>query len=68
MLAIASHLKQPAAISRCTRTADSSTLEVMTIHTTPELEAKLNEIARRTGRDVNTIAHEALEQYVDYEG
>ena len=40
----------------------------MTIHPTPELEAKLTEIARRTGRDVNAIAQEALEQYIDHYG
>lgn len=39
----------------------------MTIHPTPDLEAKLTEIARRTGRDVNAIAQEALEQYVDHD-
>ena len=38
----------------------------MTIHPTPDLEAKLTEIVRRTGRDVNAIAQEALEQYVDH--
>jgi predicted transcriptional regulator len=39
----------------------------MTIHPTPELEAKLTDIARRTGRDVNALAQEALEQYVEAE-
>ena len=39
----------------------------MTIHPTPELEAKLLEIARRTGRDVEAVAQEALEQYVDHD-
>lgn len=39
----------------------------MTIETTPELEAKLTEIARRTGRDVNTLAREALERFIDHD-
>ncbi len=39
----------------------------MTIHPTPELQAKLDDLARRTGRDVETLAQEALERYVDYE-
>jgi predicted transcriptional regulator len=39
----------------------------MTIHLTPELGAKLHDIARRTGRDVNAIAQEALERFVAHE-
>lgn len=39
----------------------------MIIHSTPELQAKLDDLARRTGRDVETLAREALERYVDYE-
>jgi predicted transcriptional regulator len=39
----------------------------MTIHPTPDLKAKLDEIARRTGRDMNALAEEALQRYVDDE-
>jgi predicted transcriptional regulator len=39
----------------------------MTIHPTSELQARLDGLARRTGRDVETLAQEALERYTDYE-
>lgn len=39
----------------------------MTIHPSPELEARLHELARRTGRDVDALAQEALERFVDHE-
>ena len=39
----------------------------MTIHPTPELEARLSDIARRTGRDVDSVAQEALARYVEAE-
>lgn len=38
----------------------------MTFTTTPELEAQLVKIARASGRDLNTVHDEAIQQYVEH--
>jgi len=39
----------------------------MSIEPTPELAAKLSDIARRRGRDLNSLANEVLAEYVEYD-
>ena len=41
-------------------------LAAMELHLTPETEAKLNELARRTHRGTDELLQEAVEQLVTY--
>jgi predicted transcriptional regulator len=38
----------------------------MELHLTPETEAKLNDLARRTGRGTNELLEEAVDHLVSY--
>lgn len=39
----------------------------MTLETPPDVQEQLEHIARRTGRDVNDLATEALRAYVEHD-
>lgn len=39
----------------------------MEVHLSPELEAKLNRKAAHEGRDTESLVHEALERFLDYD-
>jgi predicted transcriptional regulator len=39
----------------------------MEVHFSPELEAKLDRIATRQGRDTKSLMHEAVERLLDYD-
>jgi len=39
----------------------------MEVNLSPELQAKLSHLARESGRDVQAVAREAIERFVDYD-
>lgn len=39
----------------------------MEIHLNPELQAKLNRVASELGRDTQSLVHEAVERFIDYD-
>jgi predicted transcriptional regulator len=39
----------------------------MEVNLTPELQAKLGRLAAEHGRDVQALAHEAIERFVDHD-
>jgi len=45
----------------------SSNTDGMDVHFSPELEAKLNRKAAHEGRDTESLVHEAVERYLDYD-
>ena len=49
------------------RPPENATLTVMELHLTPEAEAKLNELARRTHRGADELVEEAVDHLVAYQ-
>jgi len=39
----------------------------MEVHLNPDLQAKLTRLATESGRDVEALAQEAIERFVDYD-
>ena len=50
-----------------TERTPAPTLLPMEIHLNPDVHAKLARIASERGRDAETLAQEAIEQYVDHD-
>jgi predicted transcriptional regulator len=46
----------------------SSYSDVLEVHLTPEIQAKLAHLAAQQDRDMEAIAQEAIERVVDYDG
>ena len=46
---------------------DAARAPTMEIHLTPDLQAKLDQLAAEHGRDTQALVHEAIERFVDYD-